>query len=388
MFAIFNRPTSGVNGRTVTRRFLLSAFDSADSRSRVDLSVMNWYDDALSEAIAAVIAARELEVRGVTGNGQEDPPPGAIAPATAALFSGRGVAANLKPDGFLNHSKFVLFRAFDFQRFRSRGVGMQVGPVPSTRGPALYMGSANVGEEDKHNAGVLMPLTSAMRDEVQTYFDDLLYSARREAASPAERESMANPPDNRYRTVESPVAKLYFYPRRPFQDTLEGVIKNIQHYSDDGATSLCQIMIVSPRWRTGRNGIAEALERIYVRHRPRARISVVSRSPTDEFLDGTAEMSPAVEEVLRRCATLHYQASHNGVNIHSKYLLVDAPYKQPDGGYRHEQLVFVGSPNLTGAAIGHWEMIAKLKQGAWNAFSLDFQHLKQYATVAPIPPIG
>ena len=93
--------------------------------------------------------------------------------------------------------------------------------------------------------------------------------------------------------------------------------------------------------------------------------------------------------VLKQCTTRYYQAED--VNIHSKYMLIDAPYREsPAEDYAQATLVLSGTANLTGPAISsNWETLVLLRDypGAYDAFLIDFQSLsRERSTDSPVSP--
>jgi hypothetical protein len=193
---------------------------------------------------------------------------------------------------------------------------------------------------------------------------------------------------NQYRTVRAQLGTFYLYPRRPFKDPVLEILENIQHFGGPVSGSSCEVRIVTPRWRGSRKAVAQHLETL---HRNGAVVEVMCRSHEDRFEkpkgDGKPELDSAIDDILVRCATRYFQAKD--VHVHSKYLLIDAPFKQADGTYKRERFVWTGTQNLTPGAIdSHWEMVVKLHDGhgAYGLYLDDFRYLCANAARPPLAP--
>jgi phosphatidylserine/phosphatidylglycerophosphate/cardiolipin synthase-like enzyme len=73
-----------------------------------------------------------------------------------------------------------------------------------------------------------------------------------------------------------------------------------------------------------------------------------------------------------------YPRRASGWQLHSKYLLVDAPYAGSSG---HQHLVFTGSHNYTGGALtANDENVLRVDDGAvFNAFLADWVRVRAAA---------
>lgn len=384
MFVVFNRPagTPGNSADTIDS-FVLDLFRCASAGSRVRGSFFHWTNSAFANSLGQIASDRNLKLRLTTGESGQ----------TSGQLSGvqgffgsieRGIAAPVDPDGFMNHSKFLLFRKLDFSSLALLRPGELVGPSASGVHRALYVASANIDEDNKQNQGVVVPVSKAIYDLVRAYAEDL-YSEYEESTSPFAAIAsfvcslFGGEPSraDRYATASNESCKVYLYPRRSGVDTIRNVLERILHYSQE-SDEPCRIRLVTPRFRDSRKNIANALEKL---HKNGAQIEVVTRSRTDPDSDEVPELGSDVHDILHRCATLYYQRSDDDVNIHSKYLLVDAPYLD-SGSYSRQRLVWCGTPNMTKSAIdSHWEMLVKIYEsaGAFDAFVKDFEYLKVVA---------
>ena len=393
MFAVFNQPSATTSNEVDTiDSFLLDAFRCTEVSTRVRGSVDKGWDEDFTPRLEDIATVRKLLLQLVTGQSGQD------IPAVVQDFFGsieRGIAEPVDPDGFVNHLKFFCFNALEFARLEEMHPNFVVGPRVAETGPALYLASANISEEIKHNAAVLVPITEDIRLKLRGYWNDL-HSEYEELANRSvggggtivnfltelweslTGDSGDSEPDDRFDTIHSDQCKLYFYPRISGIDTIVNVLENIEH-SRRHVDSPCTVRLVTPRFRDSRVAVAKALE---VLHGNGARIEVVTRSQDDFFGDPPKpELGHRVAEILGRCAYLYFQRSNDGMNIHSKYLLVDAPYTSK-GDFVRQKLVWHGTANMTSSGIdSHWEMLMKLYEGtgAYDAFLQDFEFLKSNA---------
>ena len=339
---------------------------------------MSWSDIEATEALENIRENRNLEYNFAAGKEGAD-----IKPEIRKFFSSLNdsVIRAKDPDGLKNHNKFFLFEELDFQMLARGNPTLAVGVQPEQPCPALYLASANITDtaREKHNNAILIPITVEICRAISDYYQDLLSEYKKVGI-------FNNTVENRYATYKSDICKIYFYPRRPssgeFIDTLEGVLKNIQHYEVEGLNSTCEIRIVVPGWYNNRIGIAKALTHIKGNN-TNARIAVIGRpvSTNDIDMGGDIynELTGANSDSLNKGdIEIFFQDSDNDVNIHSKYMLVHAPYKTSSGGYKMQKLVWMGSPNYSRAAIiEHWEMLCKLYEdsGAYDRYLKNFRNL-------------
>lgn len=391
MFAVFNRPSAnppdsdGNFTDSSIENFILDAFRSAKRGSTVFGGVMNWKGKTFTDRLDGIRRDRDLRLRLVTGH--ED---GAISKTVREFFRSitDGVAAAVNPDGMVAHTKFFVFESIHFADLGRRQPGTAFSSLPG-RGPAICMGSFNIGEGLKHNACVLVPINGAVRRRCRAYFNDLI-GEYKELVGPAWRRWLLKtidlilhgPSSNRFRFVDAPHCRVYFYPRTrgAHRDTIVNALNNIRHANEKVADASCRIRLVFARWQDTRIEVARTLKAIKVMNPDTVTIEVIARATTGGGSDGP-DLDVEVAEILDTCATRFVERTQDKLFIHSKYLLVDAPYQDDAGGYTRQQLVWTGSPNLTGNAIDkRWEMLIKLNDsGAFAAFNGDFDWLAQFA---------
>jgi len=118
-------------------------------------------------------------------------------------------------------------------------------------------------------------------------------------------------------------------------------------------------------------------------------VEIITRGPDTPYEDGTMEMGASVDKILSETAAqygLKRYYQRDGVNIHSKYMLVDAPY-QDGNTYKRQKLVWVGTPNLTDEALySSYELLAKIYETklSYDVFRRNFSTLAtQAATLQP-----
>jgi hypothetical protein len=367
MFVRFNRPPMGGEDRAV-QQLLLSAFRATQKGSRVFGGMYKWNDEGVTEEIDSIRESRDLDLNVAAGTAEVEP-----SDSIKRIINRWPKSCILQkdPDGMLNHTKFFVFDALNFEYLKAMCPDAASGQMLDGFGTALYLSSANIteydedfGDREKHNAAVITAVTSEQVDGLWDYWKDLHGEYTRPPTHLGRGGMKVNLQESRYRILESNRTKVYLFPRRdPATDTIVGILDNVQVEG----SSPCEIRIVTARWTSGRIAVAEKLAAL---HKQGAKVSIVCR-PTS-----TGDLSEDVEAILKTCARVHYQA--DGVNIHSKYLLIDAQYKQDDGHYRQQRLVWMGTPNMTGDAIDeHWEMLLKLKHdtGLYKYFRDDYDYL-------------
>lgn len=446
ILACFNHGRKGQPDQSLNQ-FLLKAFESTLDGSRVWGSMYHWNHRSFTKDLDDLAIKKNLHLLLLAGRAESK------APKAVRDFFKRvpyGGWWKRNPYGRRNHTKFFLFersglfplqkvtgklvhplgfssdpnefspppQPYETSPFLSTPTKLHPGIIPQLTGPALYLSSANITDEaeEKHNFGIITPISLDMMQELVQlhadipldYFNDLylgysyiplvlqaLYAGDPKraqrlifAAIRSKKDRYQRQGNEGHRPIDCGHCKLYFFPRVPKRDTLVGVLKNIQHYSNPSASGPCEIRIVIPRFRSSRIAVAHCLERL---HHNGASISIVTRSSKSTFGGPTGdeepELSHDVASILSQCATRHFQSK--GVNIHSKYLLVNAPYKQSDGTYRQERLVWFGTGNFTGDAIDkNFELLLKLKHdsGAYEPCLANFNDLIKNYTDSGRPP--
>ena len=185
---------------------------------------------------------------------------------------------------------------------------------------------------------------------------------------------------NRYKILPCGNETFYLFPQRPFKiDTLAEILKRIQHF-DHAVNSECTVRLVTPRWR-GRVEVLNCLERL---RKNGANIEIVTRNKKRR---GEPEVPKTIMKRLKKCATLYFQKPY--ARIHSKYVIIDAPYKQSDNTYKRVKMVWASTQNITESAMkNNWEISVLLHDNfdAYRLHLIDFKHLCKEPTAAPIYP--
>jgi hypothetical protein len=246
----------------------------------------------------------------------------------------------------------------------------------------LYISTANVSENHKHNTSVLVPITPKIYSEVKEY---LLKIKRGYEGETVQHDYVTYEWYDKF--------KIYLFPRRgPVAqgDTLLGVLKNVQHYQSK-MDAPCFVGIITPRWRASRKALAKAAKRLFDHG---ATVEVITRSRCDIFSDGRSDLASEIYSILKcnywlrliyrigrgKISALFYQKSEEEVNIHTKTLIISGPYRQGNS-YTYQNNFWVGSPNLTGPAVnGQWESLLKVSQhNAFKHVKVNFEYLKKEA---------
>lgn len=160
--------------------------------------------------------------------------------------------------------------------------------------------------------------------------------------------------------------RAYFFPRDDGEDTLVSILENVR------CDSTSRVRLAMAFFTNARVGVAEALAQL---RRDGCSVSVVIGNAG--IPAGTRVLS-----TLRRAGvrvTL-YPARTMGWSLHSKYLLIDAPYADSAG--RHRTLVFTGSHNYTGGALtANDENLLRIEHpSVFNAFLADWARVRAAAS--------
>jgi len=404
-----SRPKDERPSSDVLTDLLLGLFGAATPGSQVFGAVYHFSDRAFAGALRAVVSERRLRL--ALNAGDREHSFGAEVRDFFEACVSEGGVYRVRPIERRNHDKWFLFESFDFEAFgRALPPGVEiVGALPAS-GAALCVSTANLSAEDrcKNNAAIVIPAGAEMVRALRERFAVVrrLYRVPKLLKRPAnfwfERH-------HAYREVEDSRFRLCLFPKLDGIDPLERWVEALP----SGPLSL---RICSNRWN--RAGLARALLGRYLAARGSMRLDVIARSPDDWYdFDGDGiyegtEMTADVAEALARCATRYWQRhaldERTGrllttsaenlrgepievpeclANIHSKYLLLETPAVRS---------VWIGSPNMTRAAVGtSFEILVELKNepGAFLAFNNNFNMLKASAsagglgaTDAPLEP--
>lgn len=380
---------------------LLAAFDSAAVGSRVWGSIFQWSDEQLTRALEASVRSRQLRLQLVAGDRDH-----AFQAGVASFFRRRvrrGGVFRRRPLGTRrNHDKWFLFEALDFEALqRSLPAGAEVVADFPAPGWALLVSTANLTEADrlKNNAAVLVPVGPRLAVQLQHRFEILRWCYR----CPSLLAPLAEALFRRFRfaPVELERFVLHSFPGRAGYDPIRETIARIVPAAGPVHIRVCNI-----RWT--RTGVAQALLDLHRAAPETTQIEIIARSPQDwvdldeDGLYERTEMSAAVATRLSRCATRYWQrhdldargeplttsgrdrdgnpiaVPRSLAAIHGKYALIDA-YFQQDTTTQRRRLLWIGSPNMTRAAVeSNFEILLEFKSdaGAYEAFARNFERLK------------
>ncbi len=158
--------------------------------------------------------------------------------------------------------------------------------------------------------------------------------------------------------------RAYFFPRTDGGDTVASVLENVR------CDRTSRVRVAMAFFTNRRLEVAQALASL---RRDGCSVWVVVG-------DGSIPPGRAVLSTLRSAGvrvTL-YPPRTRGWGLHSKYLLIDAPYA---GSAGHQHLVFTGSHNWTGGALtDNDENMLRVEDGAvFNAFLSDWVRVREAA---------
>lgn len=427
MFAVFNRPDispvrpdgcrgPGDNGvesgsaRDALTEFILDSFRSCQDRSVIIGSMFHWTDVVFTTRLKQIILAKNLTFLAVAGDESTSVP----LPVQSFFDSHvQGGVWERRPLGRRNHDKWLLFMSLDFDKMAAADLPVTAKRTAPTTGvrPALYVSTGNLStaDHDKHNAAVLVPVGPRVICELTKRYVAMARAYEIGAGSSASGFETSFPALVNYVEIDDELVKVYLFPRGESKDTVRGILKNIAPEKRQDGQS-CKIQIANNRW--SREGVAEELKILADKG---ALVEVVARSPDDRAdLDGdqdftTKEMTSQVATILKGCAFRFWQQHKRNcdgsvktisdidgtkipqctTSIHSKYMLIEAPYKTESGAYEQQKLVWVGSPNMVESSVnGSFEILLKIKNDSvmFDEFRKDFEYLKKHATDDVLPP--
>ncbi len=244
------------------------------------------------------------------------------APGTACLGTG------------IMHHKSYLFSALDDG---SRDVVMQASHNLTNAQLSL------------HNNAVIVRGDAALFRAYERTFDDL----RRDTAMP-----------DYYRVDDGDLAtRAYFFPRAS-GDTVVSIIDNAT------CDSTSRILVAMAFFTDARVEVARSLA---ARRRAGCAVTVVAGD--DEIPVGAMVASTLATAGV---TLVRYPGRTNGWGLHSKYLLIDAPYS---GSAAHRRLVFTGSHNWTGPSLDqNDETLLRVENDAvFEAFAADHARVRAAA---------
>lgn len=448
MFICFNKPleikpnTNSVEKDDSIHNFLIEAFKCVSPNSLVFGAFFHWDDYTFNKPnfinfinkIDSIRIQNKLTYRFVAGNKEESNVDNTIKTYFDKFEN--SYVANKSPDGMVNHNKFFVFKQFNFQNFKTNIQNMgdsfiTCGQQPDEPGHALYLASANITGDDlgKNNDAIIIPITHTMYLTIREYFRDLRlhymltdpkYSFLHEIFH---LDPEDNYEENRYKVIKSELCTIYLFPRiiyeyknngnsfwpleikRTTKDTLKEILTTIKHYTKNDCTDTCEIRIVVPGWNKNRIGLAETLTKIAnhfvsnTQTNNKQVIEILSRFPPykdaddDKIYDAgetilskddTINMDGAIYKELRKSGRINIRFQANHFNIHTKYILINAPFKTSDGDYKMHKWVIMGSPNYSTNALMRWEMLCKIYNvnKAYDHYLINFNEIKEKATVS------
>lgn len=353
--------------------FLLNAFRCTAKQSTVWGAMYRWDLINFTKDLDVIRTGRDLKFRICAGrDARDDDNPKDIPYSIKLIFRNfeSGGIFERNPDGMINHNKFFVFEKFKFSAFAKHYRALGVLPGDS---PALYISSSNITENDnaKHNAFAIVPINVEIMRAFRDYYDDL--ESEYKKASGVSGWFNTNSNKDRYLKVSSDRVKVYFFPRRSGIDTMLGIVKNVKA-SPDGSPIVSgnsQIRIVVPRWFDKRKDIAMILAELNGGEPCRVDCQAITRCADKHVGD-------KVMSYLEKIKLHYFQNDEAKKNIHSKYLLING-YYETGGEYPKQELVWIGSANLSQGAIDNqWEVILKIKNEPlmYQAFDENFNKLK------------
>lgn len=220
--------------------------------------------------------------------------------------------------GRKNHNKFAVFSKLDYPGERIRDV--------------VFLSSGNFTKASlrKHQNSLVLVDTNLSR-AYRAYWADLV-----EAGLEKQHRS------DYLRTASSDddTARVHFFPRNRGDIVLEA-LEDISLEKTDRPGS---IRVAMAHWRKERIGIADRLCELHTRGLD---VQIAMRQAS-RFRDSGADVE--VVRRLRGCGVQLMELPKRRVNLHSKYMLVDAAY-EGDETDAHRRIVWTGSPNFTESAL-------------------------------------
>lgn len=333
--AVFSVRNAASSPSTIVEDTLVTLIRQAVPGSRIRIAVFNFSRNNVSAELVAA-ARRGVDVRIVLDGGTPTDP-GTEVPALRTGLGAANVTVCTAPGtscigtGIMHHKTFLFSQLSD----GSRNVVVQASHNLTTTQLSM------------HNNAVIIRGDDALFAGYESVWEDL-------------RRDIENP--NYYRIIDGTYAtRAYFFPRSS-GDTTVSILDN----ASCDATS--RIRVAMAFFTDARIEVAQALAR-----RARAGCSVSVVIGNGEIPAGTNVLS-----TLRAAGVVVtlYPTRTNGWGLHSKYLLIDAPYT----GARR-QLVFTGSHNWTGPALtSNDESLLKLEDTTlFNTYLNDWNHVRNAA---------
>ena len=336
----FTRPADDCTPDTTIEDVWVNLVGAAPAGELIRVAMYNWTRSPIADALLAA-AARGVDVRAAVDGGeatQLDDPASALArlqaglPAGAVTFcSSAGGTACI--GSVINHNKFLLVSGLD----------------DGTR-DVVVQSSANLttSQTRQHNNAVVIRADATLFATYLQYWNDL-------ATDDQDLDY--------YRSAEGDLAtKAYFFPRDGGGDTVASVLGNVA--CEPGA----RIRIAMAHWTDGRPAVVAALEELAASG---CTVEVITRQGNEVV----GELSEAINLLL--FPDVPCPGSSALIQVHSKYLLIDAPYGT-DAPRQWRRLVWTGSHNYTGNALRrNDETLLRIEDGpVFDAFGADWELIR------------
>jgi phosphatidylserine/phosphatidylglycerophosphate/cardiolipin synthase-like enzyme len=333
--AVFSVRNASSSQSLIVEDTLVTLIRQAVPGSRIRIAIYNFSRNNVSAELIAA-ARRGVDVRIVLDGGTPTDP-GTEVPALRAGLGAANVTVCTAPGtscigtGIMHHKTFLFSQLSD----GSRNVVVQASHNLTT------------SQLSMHNNAVIVRGDDALFAGYESVWEDL-------------RRDVENP--NYYRIVDGMFStRAYFFPRAS-GDTMVSILDN----ATCDATS--RIRVAMAFFTDARIAVAQALAR---RAREGCSVSVV-------IGNGAIPAGTNVLSTLRGAGVVVtlYPTRTNGWGLHSKYVLIDAPYS----GTRR-QLVLTGSHNWTGPSLdSNDESLLKIEDAAlFNTYLNDWNHVRNAA---------
>ncbi len=335
------RPASGARDTTIEAR-LVQLIDSALPGSRIRVAIYTFTRTAPAEALIRALG-RGVDVRIVLDGGAGDGTGSEVSRLRAGLGAARvhlcdAPGTSCMGTGIMHHKTFLFSALAD----GSTNVVVQASHNLSTN--QLTM----------HNNAVIIRGDAALFAGYEHTWNDLW----------ADDEIR-----DYYRTDDGDLGtRVYFFPRVS-GDTAVSILDNVQ------CDSTSRIRVAMAFFTNARIEVARALA---ARAREGCSVRVVAGNDEIPIGSNIASTIRAGGGHLTRYPVTERRAGAEGWGLHSKYMLIDAPYAGSSG---HRRLVFTGSHNWTGPALHeNDETLLRIENDAvFTAFWADWDHVRASA---------
>jgi len=303
---VFSRRPDG-NGRDTTiEDRIIALIEAARPGSRIRVALYTFTRNSAADALIAA-AGRGVDVRVILDGGADG-----LGSEVRNLTSGLGASRVHLCDapgracigtGIMHHKTFLFSALLD----GSTNVLMQASHNLTTR------------QLKEHNNAVIIRGDAALFAAYEGTWNDLW--------ADVENANYYHVEDGDLRT------RAYFFPRSSGPDTAVSILDNVR------CDASARIRVAMAFFTNARRAVAQALA-------SRAREGCDVRAVVG---DSSIPIGSSVRSNLTAGGVvLTPYPTRSGWDLHSKYLLIDAPYA---GSTAHRRLVFTGSHNWTGAAL-------------------------------------